>query len=109
MTLNIFTYLTLCFGYLQYGHDISADQSTIHILMHYAGQTPDQIHQHFIKWVPNHINWIRKMSSRLLNKKKLDVMVYLQNLLSVQFKFNEIALIMYARMYQLHVGVILKD
>ena len=36
-------------------------------------------------------------------------MVYLQNLLSVQFKFDEIALIIYARMYQLHIGVILKD
>ena len=49
------------------------------------------------------------MSSQLLNKKQLDVMVYLQNLLSVQFKFDEIALIIYARMYQLHIGVILKD
>ena len=36
-------------------------------------------------------------------------MVYLQNLSSVQFQFDEITLIIYARMYQMHVGVILKD
>ena len=70
MTLNNFTYLTVCFAYLQCGHDISAEPQTIHILTHYAGQTPDQIHQHFIEWVPNHIKWIQKMSSWLLNKKK---------------------------------------
>ena len=61
MTLNNFTYLTVCFAYLQCGHDISAEPWTIHILTHYAGQTPDQIHQHFIEWVPNHIKWIWKM------------------------------------------------
>ena len=36
-------------------------------------------------------------------------MVYLQNLLSVEFQYDEIALIIYVRMYQMHVGVILKD
>ena len=67
------------------------------------------IHHHLRQGIPNNMKWIHKMSSCLLKKKKLDLIVYLMELLKPDFHFDEIAIMIHARMYQLHIGVVLKD
>ena len=39
----------------------------------------------------------------------MDIMEHLQLLLQRDFKFDEPALLMYARMYQIHVGIIMDN
>ena len=94
---------------LQCNHDIRSDHSTIHLLTHCAGQNPATIHDHLRQWIPNNMKWIHKMSSCLLKKKKLDLIIYLTELLKPDFHFDEIAIMIYVRMYQLHIGGVLKD
>ena len=55
------------------------------------------------------MQWVCKVSNFLLKKKGLDLMVYLQYILREDFKFDEIAILIYSHMYQLHIGVILHD
>ena len=46
-------------------------ERTIHILSHHAGQSPVRIQEDFMRWVPQHMNWICQASSYLLKKRKL--------------------------------------
>ena len=82
---------------------------TIHILSHHCGQSPKGIHKDFMEWIPHNMQWVRQASGFILKKKKLDLVLYLRYLINENFKFDEIALLLYARMYQIHVGIILNN
>ena len=88
--------------------DYDENTSTIHMLSHYCGASPEGIWQDFMTWIPRNMQFMRQASGYLLKKKNLDLQPYLQYLINPQFKFDEIAILLFTRMYQIHVGVILK-
>ena len=60
-----------------------------------------------MRWVPQHMNWICQTSSYLLKKQKMHVTEYLQLLLRTDFKFDELAILLYAGMYQIHISIVM--
>ena len=62
-----------------------------------------------MRWLLHHMNWIHQASGYLLKKQKLDITEQLQLLLRTDFKFDELAILMYARMYQIHVRIIMDN
>ena len=86
--------------------------ATIHMLSHHCGWVkwiPEGIQNDFLSWIPSNMTFVRQACGYLLKKKNLHLTPYLQYLIQPRYKFDKIALLIFARMYQIHIGVILKD
>ena len=60
-------------------------------------------------WVPKHLDWIKAVGSRILDAKKIRVEDYANNITSGLVPFDELAILVVARMYHIHIGIVLKD
>ena len=60
-------------------------------------------------WVPKHLDWIKAVGSRILQAKKLHVEDYANDITSGLVPFDELAILVVARMYHIHIGVVLRD
>ena len=60
-------------------------------------------------WVPKHLDWIKAVGSRILQTKKLRVEDYANDITSGLVPFDELAILVVARMYHIHIGVVLRD
>ena len=60
-------------------------------------------------WVPKHLDWIKAVGSRILQAKKLHVEDYVNDITSGLVPFDELAILVVAQMYHIHIGVVLRD
>ena len=60
-------------------------------------------------WVPKHLEWIKSVGSRILDAKKIRVEDYANDITSGLVPFDELAILVVARMYHIHIGIVLKD
>ena len=60
-------------------------------------------------WVPKHLDWIKAVGSRILQAKKLHVEDYANDITSGLVPFDELVILVVARMYHIHIGVVLRD
>ena len=79
-----------------------------HILSHYGGKTEDRLRHYMAHWIPNHLTWVRSISRSLLQKKGLDIKDYLTYIITKGTPFDEISLLIFCRMYKVHLAVIFK-
>ena len=64
--------------------------------------------QHLKIFIAGHRDWIVKIGTNILVKKGLDVDTYMDNMTKPSFKFDEIALLCYARMYHRHIFIMME-
>ena len=64
----------------------------LHILSHYIGVTTEDVHQMLIQWVPVNIAWIYIISNELLTRRKIDLDIYLSELIHPNFIYDEVAI-----------------
>ena len=62
-----------------------------------------------ILWVPRNFQWIRNISVNLLSHKKLELQVFLDNLIHKTCKVDELGIAIIAKMCDVHVSVVMKD
>ena len=62
---------------------------------------------HLVNLVVKHRKWIKMISADILNMKKWELSDYLNDLVMPNFKLDKIALMIYARMYHIDLGVVL--
>ena len=74
----------------------------LHILLHTTAKS-----RHLTDWVPKHLDWIKAVGSRILQAKKLRVEDYANDITSGLVPFDELAILVVARMYHIHIGVVL--
>ena len=60
-------------------------------------------------WVPKHLDWIKAVGSRILQAKKIRVEDYANDITSGLVPFDELAILVIAQMYHIHIGVVLWD
>ena len=88
---------------------MQSTQTTAHIIAHHRKITTLQVFKHLTDWVPKHLDWIKAVGSRILQAKKLRVEDYANDITSGLVPFNELAILVVAQMYHIHIGVVLQD
>ena len=94
---------------LQCCNNIPVVDETLHFLGHHVNKTPDEIRLDLANWIPNDLDWIRSVCSILINKRKQDFDGYINSLIKENNKIDEIGLLLIARLYSVHIGVIMQD
>ena len=90
-------------------HKIQSTQTTAHIIAHHHKIKTSQVFKHLTDWVPKHLDWIKAVGSRILQAKKIRVEDYANDITSGLVPFDELAILVIARMYHIHIGVVLRD
>ena len=88
-----------CFGYEYY-------DKTAHILTHYVGGTMQTLWADLKKFVSANIGWIHKACAVLLSDRNLKVNDYVNQLIEPHFSFNEVAITIVCKMYNVHCLVL---
>ena len=81
---------------------------TAHILTHFTKKTMAEHCQHLKTFVIGHKDWIGRVGEKLLAKKGRTVDEYIADLVKPGFKFDEIALLCFARMHHKHVFILME-
>ena len=71
------------------------------------GTSAGEIRTNLVNWIPFNIEWIKQVSAFLLDKKGIKIMDYVQSMIRLDFVVDQIALLIIACMYNIHIGVIL--
>ena len=66
-----------------------------------------QHRQHMKGFIKNHYDWVCDVSIRFLADKGMSVDEYLKEVVKPGFKFDEVALVIFARMYHRHIFVLM--
>ena len=107
MHFEIFTKTQNRFHVFQCMHKIQSTQTTAHIIAHHRKIKTSQVFKHLMDWVPKHLDWIKAVGSRILQAKKIRVEDYANDITSGLVPFDELAILVVARMYHIHIGVVL--
>ena len=89
-------------------HKIQSTQTTAHIIAHHRKIKTSQVFKHLTDWVPKHLDWIKAVGSRILQAKKLRVEDYANDITSGLVPFDELAILVVAQMYHIHIAVVLR-
>ena len=90
-------------------HKMQPTQTTAHIIAHHRKIKTSQVFKHLTDWVPKHLDWIKAVGSRILQAKKIHVEDYANDITSGLVPFDELAILVVAQMYHIHIGVVLRD
>ena len=66
-----------------------------------------QHRQHMKGFIQNHYNWVHDVSIKFLADTCMSVDQYLKELVKPGFKFDEVALVIFARMYHRHIFILM--
>ena len=94
--------------FLQCEEYIPPGDETIHILGHYVNCHSDKMHRCLRNWMQDHRYFVENVGGNLIRCKGLDVSDYMHNVVQPQMPLDEIGLLLYARMYKIHLCVILE-
>ena len=109
LTSKWYLFIKLIYNCFQCFHHPNVDENKLmlHLISHYTNKMEDQMHAHLVNWIVRHRKWIKQISADILNRKKQDLSDYLNDLVMPYFKLDEIALLIYTRMYHIDLGVVL--
>ena len=57
-------------------------------------------------WIPDNINWIRSVATPLFKKWHMKLECYVDTVINDKCHIEEIALLIIAKMYNIHIGVL---
>ena len=83
--------------------NIPAGDDTIHMLTHYVGCSEDKIWQYRKTFVDKNHDWVHKVGCDILEQKKLSLADYTNTVLISGVLWDELALLIFARMYKNHI------
>ena len=80
---------------------------TAHLLTHSTKKNMAQHRQHMKGFIQNHYDWVHDVSIKILADRCMSVDQYLKELVKPGFKFDEVALVIFARMYHRHIFILM--
>ena len=91
-------------------HQVPASQMTVHIIAHHRKiRNHLDVYHYLVGWVPGHMYWIRDVGKDFLADQSMKPEQFANNIVSPKIPIDELGLLVIARMYHTHFGVILKD
>ena len=91
----------------------SKTDHTLHILSHYKGRdkknTPEEFHSYLKTFTGQRRDWIEKVGAKIFKGKGITVDDYISALLADNFVLDQVGIFIFARMYHIHIAVILCD
>ena len=78
------------------------------MICHHVDKTPREGKVDLTYWIPRNFDWVHKISKTLLSKRKEQLHDYLQFIISPNTILDEIGITPIVRMYNTHVGVVIK-
>ena len=57
-------------------------------------------------WIPRHIKWIKRVRHSFLLDRKMSTMDYLSGFVQGNEPLDELAFLIFARMFHIHIGII---
>ena len=102
--------LEALFFFSQCDHTCAVEDETLHLLSHTIRHSSKTMHENLVKSLKADVRrkWVHNIGWEMLCKKGILVDDYLHSLVQPGFKLDELALVIYARMYHIRIGVILK-
>ena len=70
---------------------------------------PDEIRQELHQWNMRNLPFVNKVGWYILQKKKLDLMDYIHTMAIATTPLDEIALVLIARMYKVHIAFLMSE
>ena len=64
--------------------------------------------KYLIDWMESHHYFVEKVGGYLTHRKGLDVEEYMYNVVLPSVPLDEIGILLYARMYKIHIAIILQ-
>ena len=96
--------------FFQFLHKVPPSQLTVHIIAHHRKiRSHLDVYKHLQNWVPRHLYWIQHVGREILTEPSLKVEEFANNIISPKVPIDELDLLVIARMYHTHFGVVLKD
>ena len=89
------------FFFSQCDHIYAVEDETLHLLSHVIRHSSTTMHQNLVRWIKadDQRKWVHNITWEMLCKKGILVDDYLDSLVQPGFKLDELALVIYARMY----------
>ena len=78
------------------------------MLCPHVDKTPREVKVDLAYWIPRNFDWVHKISKTLLQKKKEQLCDYLHFIISPNTILDEIEITLIMRMYNIHIGVVIK-
>ena len=82
---------------------------TLNLLCRYIGVRADKAREKMPAWVETHMDWVKKVTSNLLEKKNRTFENFLSEWLHGSFPLDEAGILIIARAYKIHVAVFFND
>ena len=86
--------------------DVSIGERTLHNLCHHCGANSDNVRKHLASFIPSHSAWICHVGNDYFMRRKIEPMQYLQELIREDFQYDLLAILIFARMYHIHVRIL---
>ena len=93
----------------QCSREFAVGDETMHILSHYVRADAAELRAKFPEWVWSHCDWVEAITNPVLSKKGSNVDDYIDFTAKPGTPVDEIGLLIFARMYHLHMCIIMED
>ena len=107
MCFCIFENLKICFVF-QCNEDVPKGDETLHIIGHYVNCKEDQMQKYLTHWKEVHRYFVEHVGGDLVCRKGSTIEDYMYNVVQPGVPLGEIAILLYAGMYKIHIAVILE-
>ena len=85
------------------------DQATLHMISHKLGRSSENLLQYCTEFFDTHLDWITTVGAQYVHARGLTVYQYLSDFVQGKRKVDSLMLLIIARIYHTHIGVVLKD
>ena len=90
-------------------HEFAVGDEIMHILSHYLRANAAELCAKFPEWIQSHHDWVEAIANPVLSKKGSNVDDYIDFIAKPGTPIDEICLLIFARMYHLHMCIIMED
>ena len=85
-------------------HDVAEGEQTLHLFTHYINI---QLHGYLKEWMDTHSTFVEKVGSSILSCKGITTKDYISIMSQIGQPLDEIGIVLVARMYHVHIAVVL--
>ena len=107
--LNNVTHILKMIFIFQCLHKFAVSDETMHILSHYVRADAAKLCAKFREWIWSHHDWVEAITDPVLSKKGSNVDDYIYFIAKPGTPVYEIGLLIFERMYHLHMCIIMED
>ena len=86
---------------------VRESEHTLHNLCHYQGGSPENVRKYLAWFIPLHQAWIKHIAYSFFTTRGIDPFVYMRELISDDFSYDQLAILTFARMYHIQIKIVI--